>query len=85
VRIAGLKLLSDSVPAEKRAEVARDGGLNELCGCFGSGDMAEQLAALAVVDAYQDKSYLNQVAALSSYSKNANVKAAAAALKAKLQ
>lgn len=84
VRAAGLRILAESVPDAKRADVLGYGGLNGLWNSLASGDEAEEARALSIVDMYGDKSYAGQVAGLAGYSTNANIKIAAKALKAKL-
>jgi hypothetical protein len=84
IRGLGLNLLAECVPSMNRPDVLQYGGLNGLWNSLASGDEAEVAKALAVVDAFGDKSYTGQVAGLASCSPNANIKIAARALKTKL-
>jgi len=85
LRDAGMRILSEAVPEGKRDDVVKDGGLASLWDALASGNEAEVGKALSIVDAYKDKSYLGQVGGLATYATNANTKAAAQAVKAKLK
>jgi hypothetical protein len=85
IRDAGLRLLSEAVPEDKRKDVVQYHGLDMLWKPLSSGDEAEVVKALGVVELYQDKSYAGQVAGLAGYSQNATIKSTAKALQGKLK